>query len=98
MDDRPGGDPTGLDIETACLADLPDAGSYERWTTQWPLYQPWLDEANLVPDMEDVEILSVNDRPRLYYLSALVRLAAVNDAPMAECGVFRGGSALVMAE
>ena len=98
MDDRTGGDPTGLNIEMTCLAGLPDPGNYGFWTTQWPLYQPWLDEANLVPDMEDVEILSVNDRPRLYYLAALVRQAAVNDAPMAECGVFRGGSAMVMAQ
>lgn len=98
MNDTTGDADTGLDIEMTSLADLPDRGSYGRWTTEWPLYQPWLDDANLVPDMEDVDILSVNDRPRLYYLAALVRQSAANAGPMAECGVFRGGSALMMAQ
>jgi O-methyltransferase len=98
MNDQANDTPTGLDVEEACLARLPDRGRYGRWTTQWPLYLPWLDDANLVPDMEDVELLSVNDRPRLYYLAALARQAAAGGGAMAECGVFRGGSALVIAQ
>jgi O-methyltransferase len=93
-EDRPAarGDP-----ESRYARLMPDRDCYETWTGNGPLYAPWRDSANLCEDVEDVEILTLNERPRLYYLAALGRHAARLAGAFAECGVFRGGTALLMA-
>jgi predicted O-methyltransferase YrrM len=83
--------------EVAYARRMPDADSYQTWSGEVPLYAPWQDEANLCDDFGDVAILTLNPPEKLYYLAALSRHAAALGGAFAECGVFRGGTALLMA-
>ncbi|MFI6326557.1 TylF/MycF/NovP-related O-methyltransferase [Nonomuraea sp. NPDC050556] len=82
--------------ETAYAARMADADHYRLWRSEHPLYAPWSDDSLICSDIEDVEALTLNDRPRLYYLAALARHAAALGGAFAECGVFRGGTALML--
>lgn len=83
--------------ESVYAARVPDPEHYRTWSSEHPLYAPWQDDQLICADLEDVETLTLNDRPRLYYLAAFARHAARLSGAFAECGVFRGGTALMMA-
>jgi O-methyltransferase len=87
----------GGDPESRYARLMPDREYYEEWPGNGPLYAPWRDPGNLCDEVEDVELLTLNERPRLYYLASFGRHAAGLGGAFAECGVFRGGTALLMA-
>ena len=70
---------------------VPDAGLYQ------PLYSPWLGD----PDFERVYAVAhartLVSRDRCYVLWSTLRQALALDGELVECGVFRGGTALLEA-
>jgi O-methyltransferase len=82
--------------EVVYAARAGDAAHYQVWAGEHPMYAPWSDDAQICDDLQDVETLTLNDRPRLYFLAALARHAARLNGGFAECGVFRGGTALLL--
>lgn len=83
--------------ETELASRLRDGASYRRWSTLHPFYLPWEDKAALGEHFDDIQTLSLNDPARLYYLAAFARQASSLSGAFGECGVFRGGSALLIA-
>jgi hypothetical protein len=94
----PGGRLIGkLSSEEELAGQFTDRDHYARYVSELPLFSPWQDPSTVCDGLDDVELLSLNDRPRLYYLAAFARHAAALGGPIAELGVFRGGTALLLA-
>lgn len=71
---------------------VPDANLYR------PLYSPWAGEPAFERVYHRVRNLSLVSRDRCYVLWRTLQQAAQLDGDVLECGVFRGGTALLAAE
>jgi len=61
------------------------------------VYSPWFEEAFRRDVFAPVSNLTLLTEDRCYLLDRLVRQTALLEGEMAECGVYRGGGALLMA-
>jgi O-methyltransferase len=70
---------------------VPDIGLYR------PLYSPWLGEAEFERLYQSIRRHTLVSRDRCYLLWRTLRQATRLDGGFVECGVFRGGTALLAA-
>ena len=77
---------------------LPPEELYDKWTTPLPVYLPWngAEEFTRYYD-EQVAGHTLVSADRCYMLLKLAQHAARLDGDFAECGVFRGGTSLLVA-
>lgn len=70
---------------------VPDAASYR------PLYSPWLGDAEFSALYDDIRAHTLVTRDRAWVLRETLRAALAIDGAVLECGVFRGGTAILEA-
>jgi O-methyltransferase len=71
---------------------IPDAGYYD------PLFSPWLGYGEFGPLLDHVRPRTLVSADRIFVLYSLTRQAATLGGEIWECGVYRGGSAGLLAE
>jgi O-methyltransferase len=71
---------------------IPDAGYYQ------PTFSPWLGYGDLRQRLDRVRAHTLISADRLYVLHQLALQARTRPGEFWECGVFRGGTALLLAE
>jgi O-methyltransferase len=74
----------------------PDAEYYREWPSSGPMFAPWAghpDFERLYAGVADHTLVS---RDRCYLLSAFARYASGLAGDAAECGVYKGGTALLL--
>ena len=73
-----------------------DAEFYTRWSKPYPLFAAWLGEPEFRCLYEGIRAHTVVSPDRCYMLYALARYARQLDGDFAECGVYKGGTALLL--
>ena len=71
--------------------EMPDADLYR------PLFSPWDGEPSFEKDYRLVKDHTLCSRDRCYILKMTLRQALISQGDVFECGVFRGGTALLEA-
>jgi O-methyltransferase len=71
-----------------------DAAYYTQYSTPWPVFAPWMGHPDFLAVYNEGAELSLGTRERAYMLISLARYARHLPGDFAECGVYRGGSAL----
>ena len=70
---------------------------YSQWVGPCPLFSPWLGHPDFQAIYQDAIPYTVVSRDRCYMLISLARYASHLTGHFAECGVYRGGTALLLA-
>ena len=73
-----------------------DHESYTRWSAPCPVFTPWIGQPEFEALYEGVGPLTKVSRDRCYFLAKLAEHASYLRGELAECGVYRGGSALLL--
>jgi len=76
---------------------LPDAQFYSQWVSPCPLFSPWLGHPDFQAIYAGAEQHTIVSPDRCYMLISLARQAAHLPGDFAECGVYKGGTALMLA-
>jgi len=77
---------------------LEDGHLYRKWSTDTAMWTPWLGDAVFRAAFEGVAPHTVVSSDRCYTMFSLARQARFLDGDFAECGVFNGGTALLLAK
>jgi O-methyltransferase len=70
---------------------------YSRWVGPCPLFSPWLGHPDFQAIYEGANRFTVVSSDRCYILISLARYACHLAGDFAECGVYKGGTALMLA-
>jgi O-methyltransferase len=73
-----------------------DAPYYVEYSTPWPIFAPWVGHPDFIGLYEGIASLAVGCPERGYVLMSLAQYARYLPGDFAECGVYRGGSALLL--
>lgn len=73
-----------------------DAQFYTRWSKPYPLFSAWLGDPEFRGLYDGIERHTVVSPDRCYMLFALARYASQLNGDFAECGVYKGGTALLL--
>jgi O-methyltransferase len=71
-----------------------DAPYYTQYATPWPVFAPWMGRPDFLTVYNEGAALTLGTPERGYMLISLARYAKHLPGDFAECGVYRGGSAL----
>jgi O-methyltransferase len=97
--------PFGLVVTRRAEATSPDeiavktvkeAEYYTRWSMPFPLFTPWVGHPEFQPYYEGVAKQTLVSADRCYLLVAFASHARHLPGDFAECGVYRGGTALLL--
>ena len=69
---------------------------YREWSTTSPIWAPWLGDGGFRTAYNGIEPYTVVSSDRCYVLYSLASQAALLGADFAECGVYQGGTALLL--
>jgi O-methyltransferase len=86
-----------LDPDSKVAATLPASECYARFQTQCPIFQPWLGYGDFVSAFHGVAEKTLVSADRCYLLQKFAQYAGSLAGDFIECGVFRGGTALLLA-
>lgn len=82
--------------EAAEVDDLEEGRFYREWSTPTAMWTPWLAEEAFRETYDGVAPYTVVSPDRCYVLYTQARQALGVDGDFAECGVFNGGTALLL--
>lgn len=82
------------DVQTALT--VKDSQFYTRWSKPYPLFSAWLGDSDFRRVYDGIEPYTVVSPDRCYMLFSLARYASQLDGDLAECGVYKGGTALML--
>ena len=86
----------GSSIEFQAVRSVPDAEYYTQWSPPTPRFTPWVGHPAFERLYAEVEPHTIVSRDRCYVLASLADYASYLPGDLAECGVFRGGTALLL--
>jgi O-methyltransferase len=86
-----------LDPDSKAAATLAASECYARFQTVCPIFQPWLGYGDFVPAFDGVRERTLVSPDRCYLLQKFAQHASQLSGDFIECGVFRGGTALLLA-
>jgi O-methyltransferase len=86
----------GSSIEHRAVLSVPDAEYYSQWCPPSPRFTPWTGHPTFERLYVEVEPHTIVSRDRCYVLASLADYASHLPGDLAECGVFRGGTALLV--
>jgi O-methyltransferase len=69
---------------------------YTAWNGDWPVFSPWLGHPEFQKFYEGVAAHTIVSSDRCYILMALARHSTFLPGDCAECGVYKGGTALLL--
>lgn len=85
-----------LSRETLLAQTGEDAAYYKEYSTPWPIFGPWVGHPDFQTTYTGVDRLTAGSPERGYMLISLARYAKHLPGDFAECGVYQGGSALLL--
>jgi O-methyltransferase len=80
--------------ETIVAQTGEDAAYYTKYSTRWPIFAPWVGQPDFLAVYKEGAALALGSPERAYMLISLACHAKHLSGGFAECGVYRGGSAL----
>ena len=86
------------DPDSIAAKTVRDSHCYIKWSSAVPIYAPWLGDqrfADLYRLVQEHTIVSID---RCYLLYCIALHAAALSGDFAECGVYKGGTALLLSE
>ncbi len=88
--------PTPLSVDDIAALTVKESQYYTRWSTRFPIYAPWVGHPDFQRLYEGVAPFTEVSPERCYMLVSLARYAAHLEGDFAECGVYKGGTALLL--
>ena len=85
------------DKDSMVAATLPASECYGQFRTVCPIFQPWLGYGEFAAAFEGVKEKTLVSPDRCYLLWKFAQQASQLAGDFIECGVFRGGTALLLA-
>ncbi len=85
------------DPDSRVAATLPASECYAKFVSSGPIFQPWLGHGDFVAAYEGVKEKTLVSPDRCYLLWKLAQHARQLRGDFIECGVYRGGTALLLA-
>lgn len=86
-----------LSADALCATTVKETARYTRWSPPHPLFTPWVGESEFSAVYDGVAPHTLVSVDRCYILASLALHAANLPGAFAEAGVFRGGTALLLA-
>jgi O-methyltransferase len=86
----------GESIDHLAARSVRDAEYYTQWSPPSPLFAPWAGHPTFERLYEGVERYTIVPRDRCYILASLADYASHLPGDLAECGVYKGGTALLL--
>jgi len=85
------------DVDFKAALTVKESEYYSRWSAPCPLFSPWLGHPDFQSVYEGAEPYTLVSPDRCYMLIGLARYARHLPGDFAECGVWNGGTALLLA-
>jgi hypothetical protein len=76
---------------------LKESEYYSQWVAPCPLFSPWMGHPDFNSIYQGAEAYTLVSAERCYILISLARYASYLAGDFAECGVWKGGTALMLA-
>jgi O-methyltransferase len=89
-------EPITWTVDSMAALTVKDAQLYKEWTSPCPLYAPWSGWHEFDALYEGVQAYTVVSPDRCYILGSIAQYASTLDGDFAECGVYKGGTALLL--
>ena len=89
--------PPKSDPDSIAALTVKEAAYYSIWSPPYPLYTPWVGHPDFMVYYHDVAKHTYVSADRCYMILNFARHALLLDGDLAECGVCRGGTALLLA-
>lgn len=70
---------------------------YTKWSAPCPIFSPWVGHPSFLELYEGLEPYTIVSPDRCYMLASFARYASYLPGDFAECGVYKGGTALLLA-
>ena len=83
-------------VDVLAAQTVKESEYYTEWHSPSPLFSPWAGHPDFQKLFRGVERHTVVSPDRCYILASLARHALHLEGDFAECGVFRGGTALLL--
>ena len=94
---RPARPPELDNVDFKAATTVKESQYYSRWMGPCPLFSPWLGHPDFQAIYEGAKRYTVVSPDRCYILISLARYASRLAGDFAECGVYKGGTALLLA-
>ena len=94
---HPVNQPPVEDVDFKAALTVKESQYYSQWSAPCPLFSPWVGHPDFQSIYEGAEPYTVVSPDRCYMLISLARYATQLSGDFAECGVFKGGTALLLA-
>jgi O-methyltransferase len=89
--------PVVQDVDFVAATTVEESQYYSQWIAPCPLFSPWLGHFEFQSVYEGVGPYTLVSADRCYILISFARYASHLAGDFAECGVYRGGTALLLA-
>jgi len=86
-----------LNLDSKVALTLAAAECYAKYSTACPVFQPWLGYGDFAEVYSGVQENTLVSPDRCYFVWKFAQYAARLEGDFIECGVFRGGTALLLA-
>jgi O-methyltransferase len=94
---RPVSPPASEDLDFKAAASVSESNYYSQWVGPCPVFSPWLGHPDFQSLYEGAAPYTLVSPDRCYLLISLARYASYLPGDFAECGVWNGGTALLLA-
>lgn len=88
--------PVRLSVDALAAMTVKDSQYYTSWSTRCPIFTPWVGHPDFRTLYEGVASYTEVSPDRCYMLASLARYATHLHGDFAECGVYKGGTALLL--
>jgi O-methyltransferase len=85
------------DIDFIAVSGVREPNYYTQWSPPYPLFSPWLGHPDFQKVYEGAAPYTEVPPDRCYLLVSFARYASHLQGDFAECGVYKGGTALLLA-
>jgi O-methyltransferase len=85
------------DVDFLAAKNVKESEFYSQWVGPCPLFSPWLGHPEFKAAYQGAEPYTLVSPDRCYMLISLARYASYLTGDFAECGVWKGGTALILA-
>ena len=85
------------DVDFKAALTVKESQFYSQWSAPCPLFSPWLGHPDFQSVYQGAEPYTLVSADRCYMLISLARYARCLAGDFAECGVWNGGTALLLA-
>lgn len=83
--------------DVKCASSVKEAEYYTQWSPRHPLFTPWVGHPEFQNIYQGVEPYTLVTPERCHLLMNFAQHAVGIEGDFAECGVYRGGTALILA-